>query len=53
MDWTIGLMVINKDSYYDGAYFKVSIPKPRLRPPSTTPASLRSEERRVGKECPV
>ena len=23
MDWTIGLMVINKDSYYDGAYLKV------------------------------
>jgi len=24
MKWTIGLMVINKDSYYNGAYFKVT-----------------------------
>jgi ubiquitin-conjugating enzyme E2 R len=23
MTWTIGLMVINSDSYYDGGYFKV------------------------------
>lgn len=40
MDWTIGLMVINKDSYYDGAYFKVGTPKPPLRPRSPTPAPL-------------